>query len=496
MINFSTLAKLTNAERTYLKGLVLPMSTLLTFVGLAALMATGSWLWGGMLATASTLWSTSLISMAGIVGLSGLNYWFAREINAVNFGAAEVYPGELQDHEFKIDLVKMVDHLCAELDAHYKTSPMPRPRIATFTEHHHKIIGIPGRNAGRAALYISSGALSAHETNLSPKQLAVLLMLELDKVRSRRGMGYGIVGVGMEFMRTLDNLIHAKAWYVRALGVLLGPAQLLLFVQKGLARAYTYEACKTVVACGRGNDLKNALDHLGNPNRLQRLSGDDLHQARQHNARRPYNQELYHWLVKSYVSQLAMVARPIDALLKPLSDWVDANEWVNEDKNGYRLLSFFDIGVRELGNFFKEAHQGQSRGVNLKRYIAQLEKQAATDNASFQIIQHDLSQHNKQYPLVDINTPELPHSHAASPATAQEENGSPAQTPTQEALTAELNQLRAKIEQLTTKIEQLPQNSAPNGFSSSLSASVVNAHQFANDAIEPALPRRAACRRH
>jgi|GEM_PF-5275552 hypothetical protein len=322
-----------------------------------------TWLWP------SPHFMPLVCSSASLLGISLLNFWFSREIHAIILGASEVRPQVWLNGGQSIDLIQLSDQLCAELDAYYADGPMRRPRIAIFKATRFKIIGIPGRNPGRAALYIGTGALT-----VSPQQLAALLMLELPQLRQRNSWFKTWLVLGVELIRTLENLTHAEEWYLRMLSTLSGPARLLFFLPKGLSRANTYTAAKVVVECGRGADLYQAIQHSYQP-RLVPVTAQEIQIARQANQRAPYHQELTHWIASHapWLTYFNVIWHTIDQRVQPISEWVDKHEWIYEDKSGYRLFSFFDIALRKLGELIKTIFSDKPPLQELTDFISALQ---------------------------------------------------------------------------------------------------------------------------
>lgn len=352
MLNFSWLAQKSTGRRPWLRGLLPQIQTLVALLGISVAITAGLWLWMGAIATASAMLPVLVNTALAVVGMTLLNFWFSREINTFMLSTREVRDNFKFDKENPTDLRKMVDHVRCELNTHFRKIygkshvDIPMPRLLTFTDHHFKIVTVPGRNPGKAAICISTGALNSHETNLNQRQLAALLQMEMVKIYLRRGVSGTIVAMGMDLLATLENMREGNLFY-KIIGFLAGPLQFFLLVQRAVSRSYEYEAALTVTQCGRGIDLIDAIDYKVAPSLFVKPTFKVLNTDQIAHQRVPYN-GFMKWLIG------------------PIANWIDRHEYATDDKTGYRIMSLPDILVRELGYYINELFDPKPRSTNLK----------------------------------------------------------------------------------------------------------------------------------
>ncbi len=358
--NFANLAAISTPRSTRLGGILPPLKTLLALLLVATAIATGAWLWTGFWAGAMA-GATSYLpllgeSILGVLGLSVVNYWFSREINTAMLSTREARAPFIYSRKVNpTNLTKLVNHLRIEVNEHFrkiygaKHRDIPMPRLLTYSKVDIEISS-DGRNPGRAGIFFSSGVFDYRRNNLDQRQLAALIEMELVKIYLRRGVSRTVVGMGASLANTLQNLNNSDFFLYRMLGILTGPLQFILLLERSINRSYEYEASAHVVACGRGIDLMNGIDKKV-CNTLETVeTGAELKADQNIYKRAPYNGFM-------------------KALIKPFADWIDENECAGDDKTGYRILSLPDIFVREGIFYFNELWKKEPRATNLKNYL-------------------------------------------------------------------------------------------------------------------------------
>lgn len=367
MLNFAWLAQMSTSGTPTFKGLLPSLKTLITLLAVSAAIAGGMWLWTGLwagaLASTTTLIPFLEQAFLGVVGAVFINFWFNREINTAVLSTREVRDNFVFDKDKNpIDLRQMVKHLTEEVNAHFrplygKKSDIVIPRLCTFTEptSSFKIITAEGRNPGKAAIFFSSGVFKSDMTGMNQRHLAALIQAELVKIYLRRGIARTFIGMGTDLATTLSNL-NSGNWFARVLGFLLAPLQFFLLLERSVQRSHEYEAAAIVAKCGRGVDLIEAIDKKVCPTLDDMPTTQELRVNQAKYKRAPYN-------------------GPLKWLIKPLADWVDNNEYAGDDKTGSRIVSFFDIWVREATYIFREWFlSSQPRATNLKIFLRPLIK--------------------------------------------------------------------------------------------------------------------------
>lgn len=356
-----------------------PLVTLVTLLLLSLVSAMSLWLWG-------TFWSTGFLSLfessfLGVIGFAFVNFWFNREITTFMLGSREIGKNfkfakvSVRDErgvkrKIPLHLYKIVSHLVEEVNLHFSTEEMiakygepcdiPMPRLCTFTDHHFKIITVEGRNADNAAIFFSTGALSPHDTQMELHQLAALIEMELVKIYLRRGFARAITAMVADLSSALQNL-HFGNVFSKALGILAGPLQFFLLLERSNQRSYEYDAATEVVACGRGMDLLDAIDKKVCPTLIEKGTFIELKEQQERKQRAPLHP---HWLL----GPIGM------GVLKPIADWVDRNEYATDNKRNYRFFSLLDIVVREGGYLVNELWKKEPRATSLKSHLRALIK--------------------------------------------------------------------------------------------------------------------------
>lgn len=373
----------------YLWGSLPSLATVASLVLLGGVLAVAPMLWAGAAWQLSTYMSYMAYASLAVVGFAGFNYWFDREIQYFSLGCANVNPDELVDEKNPIDVIRLVNHLRQELNAHDGSTDvnhpnhMPMPRVATFKDHHPKIVVVPGRSLGRSAIYISTGMLNHHDTNFTQKELAAIIMAELAKIKSRRSLGNTLLSIADGISKLFDNLMASQNPFIRGLGYILGPLRFCFFLVNAMQRSHVYRAANVVIECGRGSDYFDALEKTNNPNRIARKSAPA-------SLRPPYLQPVTDWMNNNPVFKyIAFIGRGIDSVLKPLADWVDKMESPTDEKQStYRIFSFFDFILRNTLFMVKELGSNKPSGPNLKEHVKE-QNERLSDAKTFKIEKAD-----------------------------------------------------------------------------------------------------------
>ncbi len=380
--NFSWLAKISTGRTTILNGLLPPLATILSLAAVSAAIALGAWFWMGFLAAGVSMLPIYITAAAAVSGFTLLNFWFSRAINFAMLSAREVREGFGLDEHNPTDLLRLVDHVLAEVNAHLrKDNPnhkdIPRPRICTFADIHFKVITVEGRNPGKAALFFSSGCFNSPVTHMNQRHLAALISFELYKIARHRGVTRTFVQMWTDMLSTLENA-RSGNFLSKALGFFAGPLQFFLLLQRSVSRSYEYEAGKAVVDMGRGMDLVDAIDYKVCGPLFKKGTYVELQKDRAKRKRpEPLNYK-----------------GPFAKYINAFADWIDNNEYAGDDKTGWRLLSFLDICVEEFLVFINEIFSDKPRSTRLKDYLRPLLK-LDVDNTPEQV---------RQLYLNDINT--------------------------------------------------------------------------------------------
>lgn len=364
--DFGWLAEISTGRSTRLKGIIPPVKTILALLLTSVVIACGMWLLIGAGSAAAALGYSSL----GVFLVAGVNFWFGREINTFMLSTREVREKfEFSKKDNATNLRELVEEVRDELNIYFRKEygdqhvDLPMPRLLTFTDHHFKIITVEGRNPGKAALFFSTGVMNFHDTNLTHNELKALIQVELVKIYMRRGIARTIVGMGTDFYTTLDNFLSGNI-LAKVLGILAGRLQFFALVERSIKRSYEYEAAEIVVKCGRGVDLVSAIDRTVHPFLEKKPTYKELRIDQQEKKRPPYNG----WL---------------QFIFKPIADWIDDEEYAEDDKTGYRFFSFFDILVRELGYLIKELWSPTPRATRLKDYLKEIIKAPLPERYAF-----------------------------------------------------------------------------------------------------------------
>lgn len=371
--NFSYLAKVSTGRQTRFKGVLPPLATIVSLAAVSSAIALGAWLWMGLIATSASFLPILVTTAAAITGFTFLNFWFSREINTFMLSSREVREGFKFDENNPTDLLKLVDHVLAEVNAYLrKIDPnhqdCPRPRICTFSDVHAKVVTIEGRNPGKSALFFSSGCFNSQNTHLNQRHLAALITFELFKIAKHRGVGRTFVQMWTDVLTNFENF-RSGNFIGKMFGFLAGPLQFFLLLQRSVSRSYEYEAGEATVKIGRGMDLVDAIDYKVCSTLFEKRTYVEL--QKDQTAKRRDTSGYNGFFSKHFRSFI---------------NWVANNEYAGDDKSGYLILSFLDILVREMGFFVNELFSERPRATRLKDYIRPL-LTLDTDKTSAEIAQ-------------------------------------------------------------------------------------------------------------
>lgn len=362
LLDFSWLAKISTSRSTWFKGLLPAPQTVFFLLLSSVAIAGGVALWFGIGAVASAMLAAyfpalnaPILATLGVFAATVMNFWFTRDINTAALSTREVC--DAFEYSNNTDIINMVDSLRKELNIHFRAKygdkhvDLPMPRLLTFTEPHFKMITVEGRNPGKAAIFFSSGVFNYHDSNMTQKELAALIQMELVKIYMRRGVTRTILAMTTEFFSNISNMFSGHAW-AKVLGVLAGPLLFFSLIERSVKRSYAYEAGEEVIACGRGLDLIDAIDKKVCATLTSKPTYAEMraNKAKPENSRVPYN-------------------GPLQFFLKPLADFVDRNEYAKDDKTGYRFVSFFDILAREFTYHVNELWASEPRSTRTKEHF-------------------------------------------------------------------------------------------------------------------------------
>jgi len=352
MLNFGWLAQKSTGKKPISHGLLPEVGTIISLLVVSAVIAGGLWFWSFGLAFTAAFLPLFAKTVAAVVGMTFLNFWFSREINTFMFATREVRENFKFDEHNPTDLRKLVNHVRCELNAYFKEKygdehvDMPMPRLLTFTDHHFKIVTVEGRNPGKSALLFSSGALNSHDTRLNQRHMAALIAMEMVKIYQRRSLSGTLVGMTLDLINTIENAGKANLFY-RVIGFLIWPLQFFLLLQRAVKRSYEYDAALTVVDAGRGMDLIDAIDFKVCPVLFDKPTFGNLVQDQKNKKREEYK-------------------GPFASVVRWFTNWSDSQEYAGDDKTGWRVLSALDTCVRELGFYINELFDPKPRSTNLK----------------------------------------------------------------------------------------------------------------------------------
>lgn len=391
--NFGWLAEVSTGPSPWLKGFLPPIGAIIALFGVSCAIASGIWLWGIVLQNAIAFLPLLGHMTIGVIALALGNFWFNREINRVLLSAREFPPGatfgegidlekllketnrvismahqtppegalELIEREKVLrkgmDVQKMVEHLTAELNAHFifhdpDYQYMPPPRIGYYTNADPKIVTIEGRSYEEAAIYFSSAMLNPDVTNLSQPQLAALIQLELVKIYERRGISSAAVAIVKDLLSTLDNIVSKDRLYAM-MGCLVTPLlQFFVLVPYSVWRSYSLKAATEVVKCGRGIDLIEAtLKKMCPSINLATVPFPAMVAKIKKESRR-----------KKYQG-------PMADYLQPFTDWIDQHQWLSDNKINWRGIIFLEELVAEAGTYWGELNGKDPRNTSMLKHL-------------------------------------------------------------------------------------------------------------------------------
>ncbi|MBS0287364.1 MAG: hypothetical protein JSR17_08715 [Proteobacteria bacterium] len=358
--SFLWLAEISTSRAPRYFGMIPTLGTLfmllLASLSMAGTIWLGTALWAGAFAKAAAFFPILSETVAWVLGSTLVTFWFSRDINRALFSTRDdrdifVYSQKVNPTK----LYQLVEHLTHEVNAHFakiygdKHKPIPVPSIFTHTLDEIDITSF-GRNPGKTSLFISTGTFNYTKNNLNQRKLAALIEKELVKIYLNRGVYRTIVSMGTTLANTLNMFSNSDVLLLRAIGILTGPIQYALLLEKSINRSFEYEAAGHVINCGRGLDLYAALDCGVNPNLETTPPYSEIKANQTARQRRPYN-------------------GMFSSVLKPLTDWVERNEVAEYDKTGSLFLSFWDICVGEFLFYIRELYKPKPRATNEKAEV-------------------------------------------------------------------------------------------------------------------------------
>lgn len=367
MLNFAWLAKVSTSQRPGMFGILPTYTTLFALLIAAAALASGASLmlaagvWMGAIASTIPYLSLFGITTLALIGYSLGKFWFSREITTFSMSTREVRNGfDYSQKHNPTNVRQMVEHLRQEVNAYFrkelgnKHRDIPMPRLLTFTDDAVKIVTTEGRNPGKAAIVFSSGTFLYKKNNLDQRQLAALIEVELVKIYLQKGSRRTIVNIGAELFSSLDSLTTLSFSFL-PLQLLTWPyllvSKFIQLLEHSIHRSFEYEAALYVAEkFGRGVDLIKAIDSKVCSTLETLPTNAELKADQSSHKREPYK-------------------GPFQWLLRPIADWIDNNEYAGDDKTGYRIVSMFDIFVREGGYIFNEWMKNEPRATNLKNAL-------------------------------------------------------------------------------------------------------------------------------
>jgi len=354
---FTWLSKKSTHQGLPARGFFPPATIMLTLLGLSGIIAGSSFLWAQLLASSSSFTAFYLKSLLGVSSFTFLNFWFNREINTVALTAYHVNNGTTFGKPGReIDLHYLVRMAHAPLKNHFSKA-LPLPQICTFKSDHFKIITVEGRNPSKAALFFSSGTFGPH-TYLNNNHLVALIQLELAKIYLRREAKGIVLALCEDLLSTLQN-IKESSFFFKSLSHLFLPfaSSFCYLLRRSIMRSFEYQAGKIVFSCKQGQNLIDALDKAAFPSIVKHATVSQ--QVAIANRRKAFS---YDGPFKSYV----------DSYIKPIADWIDKQERLDDDKDSPRTIVFFDIIVARIMSYTKELFAEKPRRSHLQNYIKSL----------------------------------------------------------------------------------------------------------------------------
>lgn len=358
------LVSLSTSSSAYLYGILPNFTTVLSLAIVSGAIAGTTFL----LASASSI----LPVMAVTTGVAVVNFFFSREVQSAMIGltptsAYSKVKGEETKEKDWIYSFGLVDK--ASQDRNYNfalamdnlrevinqaspdVAPLPRIRIGTFAEAHHKIV-ITGRNPGKAMIAIANiGTFELFAGR--PRAFNALMLQALAQIQLRATFSGMAVGVLMDFANLLKDLKDNDSGPLKLLGLIVSPFSQLIINAMSRTNVY-YRADEIVAKCGYGKDLIEALDTLNQPANVEQV------QSHRHNAKLPVRPEPTNWFARMW---------------RNFEDKVRADSYPGEDETGYVLLQALDNAVLRFAFYFKELFSAAPRMGHRKEAInAYIEK--------------------------------------------------------------------------------------------------------------------------
>jgi hypothetical protein len=357
---FKDLARL-STSRAPMKGTFGLLPTLAT-IGTLFLVAGGitaalaAWSFVG--ATAASLLPTFLVAAASYSAITFLNFWFSREITHFKQSSRDLTNESVYNQDNPVHLGNLVNHARYELwfrspelrKRYPEFKNMPAPRLCTYADDSKfNIISVKGRNPSHSGLYFSSGSFLLRN-GMNQKHLLTLIEMELHQIYSYRGISGTIIQAMTDLVAMAELHKHLPGIYNQFVGLFEWPLRFVSILAFAVKRSYVYDAFRFVISGGHLLDAMRAQDFKVCSTQAYVPTDQEIFAARNRNKRTPYPANGF----------LAFI-------IKPIADWIDNNELASDDKSGWRIFSFFDICVRELGfSIFKEIFSDEPRVTRLK----------------------------------------------------------------------------------------------------------------------------------
>ena len=351
-----------HAHSSKIYGLLPPLTNLLYLVLAAGAIATGTWLWGGIVTAALTALPSSIGAISAVLGVTLMNFWFARELQTWILNLKEVEPTTdfANDGINLRSVFKLTNHI---VNAHYAKQYGSRHvnlavgRLGVFEakDQGHKLVGVQGRNGANAVYAISQKVLDK-DSAMKPKHIAVWLLKEQIKSYHNRGWAGLLVSIFESLNSTISSLQVSNSMLNRLLWLATTPLQLVLLVPKLIKRSHEFDAWRETIKMGYGFEAIEHLDIKSNRNRVTRPEPWEIirRKAKHFAKRKPYN------------GFMAFIIRPIT---NRIDSYLEKNEWAYDDKNDWRLTTLANALFLNFGRWVQELFAETPNGYNIKEVL-------------------------------------------------------------------------------------------------------------------------------
>lgn len=360
-MNLAELQKV-HAHQTWAFGLLPPTLNLLNLLIASAVIATGAWLWGGAVAGLLGFLPVYAESIACVLGVTFVNFWFSKEIQTTILNIKESLSGRRYQNE-NINLRKTFKMTNDVVNRYFrrlygdKHVDLVMGRLGAFEakDQGYKFVGVTGRNGANSIYAISQTVLDKQST-MKPKHIAVWLIKEQIKSYYNRGWSNFFISMFEALSSTLTSLQESPSFIPKMIGLIASPLQFLLLLPKLIRRAHEYEAWREVVRMGYGFEAIEHLDIKGDRNRAQDVEPwvAIKRKMKQFAKRKPYTG----WFA---------------SILSPITNWMDRflekNEWAFDDKSDWRLFSVANVIFLNIGRWVKELFADSPSGFNIKEVL-------------------------------------------------------------------------------------------------------------------------------